>query len=127
MTQISFADLCASVEGCQRCFFPLRYLYILCHTQTVLPKKDQSFRQVPQNNIYLRSSDRRPTGESSDVIIEQQSLWWEEFGMDGWINKTSDFNTRDHCFFPFSNHESPLVFRHHDHNHPPTLTMWLLL
>ncbi len=32
--------------------------------------------------------------------------------MDGWVNKTSDFNMAERCLFPVSITQSTLVFNH---------------
>lgn len=60
--------------------------------------------------------------KTDDIIKEQQCLHRVYFGPLFWA--ILDFNTRDRCSFPVSNLKS-LFFKNHDH--PQTLTTWLLL
>lgn len=52
----------------------------------------------------------RSRRKSGGADIERHSPGREEVGVEGWVNKISDFNTKDHRSFPVSNCESALLF-----------------
>ncbi len=64
-------------------------------------------------------------GDFNDGIIERPNPHREEVGVNGWLNKASDFNTFGTAF-PVSNRQSTFFFKH-DHDCSLTLIMCLLL
>ncbi len=48
------------------------------------------------------SQEERLAETTVSVIMERQSQSREEVGVDGWANKSTNFNTGERCSFPVS-------------------------